>query len=232
MPRLALACFVAISTLGVLVAPHTAYAQDHRLWVGLDLDLDDSTGCPLEGADDSGDQTATGFEWVAKISITPLGETFGDPSAQVIDVEKLACDDAETRGEIIAWQSQGSDTTAWDVGIDLGSDPDGDVVELEIDTTDLGVGSEVRLAVLSESADGHRDTLFTLDGTSAGASIVFPSIVDVPALSAGALGALFLFFLASALLLVRRSPWTLALWIAALGLSADRGLASITLVVD
>ena len=75
MLRLLLACSVTILMLGTLLAPRPSAAQNHRLWVGLDLDLDDSTGCSLHGADSSGDQTAYGFEWVAEVSITPSGSS-------------------------------------------------------------------------------------------------------------------------------------------------------------
>jgi len=216
---------------GGVFAAASAGAQEHRLWVGLDLDLDDSTGCSLDGADSSGIQTADGFEWVAEVSITPSGS-----AAEVTKIENLGCDDAETRTDL-AWASVGSDaSTPWNVGHQV-EDPIsglvlGDVVELEIDTADLGIGNRVRIALLSESAGGHRDTLLTLDGTSAGASIVFPGVENVPSLSGGALGTLVLLLFASAWVTVRRSVLTLALWIFALGLSAERGIAAIALVAD
>lgn len=233
MPRLLLACSVAILIVGTLLVPRPSAAQDHRLWVGLDLDLDDSTGCSIDGEDSSGDQTATGFEWKVELVVTP-----STPTAAVEKVESLRCDDAETRLDLVAWESHGEDTdTPWSVGIGNGEDPGtgegpGDVVEFEIDTTDLGIGEQVRIVVFSESAEGHGDTLLTVDGTSGGASILFPNVVSVPALSAGVLAILVFLLFVSALLGVRRWPATLALWVAVFGLAAERGIASITLVLD
>ena len=99
-----------------------------------------------------------------------------------------------------------------------------DAVELEIETDDLALGAQVRIALHSESAGGHRDLLFTQDGTSTGADILFPSAASLPTLSASSLGLLALLFATSVLLLVRRSPGAGAAWLAVLALGMPRAV--------
>jgi len=208
----------ALLSLSLLVGGGPASAQEHRLWVGLDLDLDDTTGCDLEGTDSAGAQTATGFEWRVEITI--------DPSAAVTAVSALAassCDSAVTRSETMWGIAKALDATLGAVGSNQGEGAS-DAVELEIETDDLALGTQVRIALHSESAGGHRDLLFTQDGTSTGADILFPSAASLPALSASSLGLLALLFAASVLLLVRRSPGAGAVWLAVLALGVPRAV--------
>lgn len=213
---------VAVSLLGALLVAAGAAAQEHRLRVGLDLDLDDSTGCSLEGADSTGDQTATGFEWSVEVWIDPATD-------QVSAVDHSNCETSETLSDSTWGPPDAQSTPPWDLATN-GTDPN--VVELGIETAHLALGDVVRLAVISESAGGHRDTLFTQDGTAGGADILFPQATAVGALSSPALGFLALALVASALLWVRRSPAALAVWIAVIALSTAHTVQAVTLSLD
>ena len=203
------------------IAVPPAVAQAHLLRVGLDLDVDDTTGCTLEGADASGAQTATGLEWSVALSIDPTGTP-----PTITEVRSFTCDDVESWGT-----PSDALTTGWAIGTGNG-ESSGDVVEFQVETGAFELSEQTRFFVFAESAGGHRDTLFTLDGTSSTNAIFFPRTPVLPALSPAALLALVLLLATCGLFLFRSSRPILILWFALVGLASAQVAWALTLSLD
>ncbi|MCH2170698.1 hypothetical protein MK489_07925 [Myxococcota bacterium] len=211
---------------GILIASASAGAQEHQFWVGFDVDRDASTGCNLNGGDESGDATVSGFEWAAAIRVDP-----NEGAPQVTSVAGSSCDAGDTVSSE-TWGPWSEDfSTGWPVGVDLDG-VIGDVIELRVETSTLSLQGRVRLAVLSESAGGHRDTLVTKNGSSGGADILFPSNAVVPALTSPSLVVLALAIAVLAARWIRHPIPGSPAWIALFALGTARAVWALTFSLD
>ena len=208
--------------LGALAA-NPAIAQEHGLWLGLDVDLDHATGCSLAGGDASGDQLVSGLEGSARVVVDPRG---GEPSVTSVRVSR--CQESPRAGSP-QWGPQVEESRPFS---SVGVGGAGDFVQLLAETRSLGISGRVRLVTLGKTAGGHRDTLVTLDGSPDGPDILFPAVGALPPLEGPAVLALALAYCLIAILLTRWLPEGSSILLAAVIIGTVRLVWAFSLSLD
>ena len=168
--------------LGVTLVQLSAGAAESSFELALDTDDDASTGCATDVGDLQSPNVQPGFE--ARLEVL-IDASFSPPRVGAIELVRCVSGVwAEGAAESIS-------SGGWDAAVDAGQQG-GDSIEAFVPLADLGLPTEMRLALRTTSLSGEVDVL----DSQASVPIVLALSAAVPAL-----GPLALLLLASALLL-------------------------------
>ena len=168
--------------LGITLVQLSAGADESSFEFALDTDDDASTGCATDLGDLQSPNVQPGFE--ARLDVV-IDASFSPPRVGAIELVRcLSGAWAEGAAESIS-------SGGWDAAVDAGQ-LGGDAIEAFVPLADLGLPTEMRLALRTSSLSGEVDVL----DSQASVPIVLALSAAVPAL-----GPLALLLLASALLL-------------------------------